>query len=85
MQLLDKCLRGNKIAPLQHAYLALISTCAKGVQYYCPSRTYQTIPYCTFLTFFEPSGKNDIDVDQDTILRLELIPWTVPYDEFGFI
>ena len=49
--MLDKCLRGNKIAPLQHAYLALVSTCANGVQFYNPSHTYAAIPYCTIFPF----------------------------------
>ena len=46
VQLLDKCLRGNKIAHLQHACLVLLGTCAKEVQYYCPSHTYPAIPQC---------------------------------------
>ena len=36
---------GNKITFLQHACLALLGTCAKGVQFYCPSLTYAAIPY----------------------------------------
>ena len=40
IQLLDKCLRGNKIAPLQHTCLTSLGICAKGVQCHCPSRTY---------------------------------------------
>ena len=39
------CLRGNTIAPLRHAFLASLGTCAKGVQFYCPSRTYPAISY----------------------------------------
>ena len=50
-QLLDKCLRDNKIAPLHHPYIALLSTCAKSVQFYCPSHTYAAIPYCTIFQF----------------------------------
>ena len=45
IQLLDKCLRDNKIAPLQHGRLTLLSTYAEGMQFYCPSRTYPEIPY----------------------------------------
>ena len=51
IQLLDKCLRDNKIAPLQHVCLASLSTCTKMVQFYCPSRTYPAIPYCTIFPF----------------------------------
>ena len=36
IQLLDKCSRGNKIAPLWHSCLASLSTCTKGVQFNCP-------------------------------------------------
>ena len=46
IQLLEKCLRGNIIAPLQHACFALLGTCAEGVQFYCLSCTYPAIPYC---------------------------------------
>ena len=38
IQLLDKCFSHNKIAPW-------LGTCVKGVQFYCPSRTYPAIPY----------------------------------------
>ena len=48
MQLLDKCLKGNKIAPLR--------TCVKGVQLYCPSCTYPAIPYCTIFLILEHSA-----------------------------
>ena len=54
MQMLDKCLRGNEIASLWHAFLASLGTCAIGVQFYCPplvSRTYPAIPYCTIFPF----------------------------------
>ena len=44
-------MRGNKIAPLRHAWIASLSTYAKGVQFYCPSRTYPAIPYCTTFPF----------------------------------
>ena len=51
IQLLDKCLRNNKIAPLWYACLTSLSTCAKEVQFYCPSRTYAANPYCTIFQF----------------------------------
>ena len=44
-------MRSNKIVPLWHACLASLSTCAKGVQFYCPSGTYSTIPYCAIFPF----------------------------------
>ena len=47
IQLLDKSLRVNKIAPLWHVCLTSLSTCAKRVQFYCPSRIYPGIPYYT--------------------------------------
>ena len=56
IKLLDKCLRGNKIAPLQHAWLTSLSMCAKGVQFYCPSCTYPAIPYCTISPFLAHSA-----------------------------
>ena len=31
--------------------LALLGTCAEGGQFYCPSRTYVEIPYCTIFPF----------------------------------
>ena len=34
---MDKCLIGNKIAPLQQVCLALLSTCVKVLQFYCLS------------------------------------------------
>ena len=37
-----------------HACLTLLSTCAKGAQFYCPSHTYAAIPYCTIFFHFEP-------------------------------
>ena len=37
IKLLDVHLSGNKIALLQHMCLALLSTCDKVVQFYCPS------------------------------------------------
>ena len=46
-------MRGNKIAPLWHTCLASLGTRAKGVQFYCPSRTYPAIPYCTIFPFLE--------------------------------
>ena len=36
IQLLDTCLRGNKISPLRHACLALLSTCDKGCKILLP-------------------------------------------------
>ena len=45
-------MRGNKIAPLQHTCLTSLGTCAKGVQFYCPSHTYPAIPYCTIFSIF---------------------------------
>ena len=45
--MLDKYLRGNKIAPLWPS----LGACAKGVQFYCPYRTYPAIPYCTIFHF----------------------------------
>ena len=57
IQLLDKRYRGNKLARLQHACLDLLSTCAKGVQFYCPSRTYPLIPYCCSIFSFKSTGK----------------------------
>ena len=56
MQLLDKCLRGNKIVPLQHACASPLRTCVKGVQLYCPSCTYPVIPYCTIFLILEHSA-----------------------------
>ena len=53
IQLLDKCLGGNKIEPLWHTCLTLLGTCAKGVQYYCPSYTCPAIPYCTIFLILE--------------------------------
>ena len=44
------CLRGNKIAPLRHAGLDLLGTCAEGVQFYRPSHIYVAIPYCTIFS-----------------------------------
>ena len=44
-------MRRNKIAPLQHLCLASLGTCAKGVQFYCPSCTYSAIPYFIALFF----------------------------------
>ena len=49
---MDKCLWGNKIALLQNACLASLSTCAEGVQFYCPSCTYLAILNCTIFTYF---------------------------------
>ena len=43
-ELLYKCERGNKIAPLQHKCQ---EKCAKGVQFYCPSSTYPAIVLLT--------------------------------------
>ena len=51
--MLDKFLRGKKNACLQHECLPSLSTCAEGVQLYCPSHTYPAIPYCTFFPFLE--------------------------------
>ena len=42
--MLDKCERGNKIAPLHY----------KGVHFYCPSRTNPAIPYNTQSTKLRP-------------------------------
>ena len=53
IQLLDKCLRGNKIASLRHMRLPSLSTCAKGVQFYYPSHTYPAILYCTSIFNFQ--------------------------------
>ena len=40
---------------VRHTCLALLSTCGQGVQFYCPSRTYPAIPYCTiFFVFSTP-------------------------------
>ena len=41
--MLDKCKRGNEIAPLWHKCQAKWGMCAKGVQFYCPSSTYLAI------------------------------------------
>ena len=40
---------------LMHLFmcLTLLSTCAEGVQFYCPSHTYTAIPYCTFFLLLE--------------------------------
>ena len=46
--MLDKCFMGNKIAFLWHTCLPSLGTCAKGVQFCCPSRTYPAIPYCCY-------------------------------------
>jgi hypothetical protein len=43
IQLLGKCLRGNKIAPLRHEGRAERGPSAEGVQFYCPSSTYPAI------------------------------------------
>ena len=48
---------GNKIASLQHAYLASLSTWAEGVQCYWPSRTYATIPYFPLLAYWALSAE----------------------------
>ena len=66
IQLLDKCLRGNKIASkeslqhacltlhgTQHTCLTLLGTCAEGLQFYCLSLTYPAFPYCTIFPLFE--------------------------------
>ena len=42
-ELLDKCERGNKIAPLWRKCWSKQSTDAEGVQIYCPSSTYPAI------------------------------------------
>ena len=55
----DKCERGNEIAPIRHACLTSCYTCAKGVQFYCPSRTYAAIPYCTIFPFLEHCEKEE--------------------------
>ena len=33
---------------------ASLCTCAKGVQFYCPSHTYTAIPHCTIFPIFNP-------------------------------
>ena len=38
--------------------LTLLGTCAKGVQFYCPSRTYQAITYCTVLPVLARISQN---------------------------
>ena len=43
MELLGKCSRGNKIAPLWHEGRAERGPSAEGVQFYCPSSTYPAI------------------------------------------
>ena len=53
---MDKCERGNKIAPIQHACLASLSSCANIMQFYFPSLTYPAIPYCTIFPFLEQCG-----------------------------
>ena len=42
-ELLDKCERGNKIAPLQHKCQVKQGMHAKGVEFYCSSSTYAAI------------------------------------------
>ena len=39
--------------------LASLSTCVKGVQFYCPSRTSPAIPYCTIFPFLAHCGMCD--------------------------
>ena len=51
--MLDKCLRGSKIALVQHSCLASLSNCAEGVQFYFPSCTYAAIPYCNIFPFLD--------------------------------
>ena len=52
--MLDNCLRDNNIAPLCQVCLTLLGTCAKWMQFYCPSRTHPAIPYCTIFIIFSP-------------------------------
>ena len=42
-----------QIAPLWHSCLTLLGTCAKGGQFYCPSRIYPAIPYCSIFPFLD--------------------------------
>ena len=66
--MLDKCLRGNRIAPLQHAYLSSLGTCAKGVQFYCPSHTYRAIHYCSIFSIFSSLSDDETDSGDFQIL-----------------
>ena len=36
----------------EYAKRLILDTCAEGVQFYCLSRTYPAIPYCTIFPFF---------------------------------
>ena len=50
IQLLDKCLKGNKIAPLRS-----LATCAKGMEFYCPSRNYPAMSFILhYFSLFNP-------------------------------
>ena len=64
-------MRNNKDAPLWHAFLALLSTCAKGVQLYCPSRTYLAIPYCTIFSFLEHRAVVNTDLPKPFIFIVD--------------
>ena len=69
--MLDKCERGIKISPLWHSCLALLSTCAKGVQFYCPSRTYAAIPYSTIFRALCDSTSQHYSIDSRRTLEIK--------------
>ena len=77
IQSLDKCLRGNKIAPLWHTCLTLLSTCAKGVQFNCPSRTHPAIPYCPIFPFLAHCAFV-------YVLQMNNSNFIIPYSARGF-
>ena len=62
-------MRGNKIAPLQHSCLTLLSTSTKGVQFYCPSRTYPSIPFCTIFPLLEYCVVHSLRMIRQKVIR----------------
>ena len=59
-----------KVYPLQHTCFTLLCTCAKVVQFYCPSRTYPTIYYYTTLSFLAYCTCNRAWLVEGDFLRL---------------
>ena len=72
-------MRSNKIAPLQHTCLTSLSTCAKGVQFYCPSHTYPAIPYCTIFAFLTHCSVSILvlfsPIFLPTVATFKICPW----------
>ena len=46
--------RAIKLRLFSTSVLLCSGTCAKGMQFYCPSGTYPAIPYCTIFFIFRP-------------------------------